>query len=124
MEGRVIAALGRWYRRECLRYQCKLRTALADPAVHQAARDAVPCPTCGAEDEQECLYGLYGSYRGAGPNGEPLPGRHYEGKVHTRRISEYLAQTGTPYPVDVRIRKRTLTMNSRLAPRQNRRPAV
>lgn len=99
----LVGALSRWYRRECLRYEARLTAALADQAVHLAARDAVACPTCHAEDEQECLYGRYGSYLGAGPHGEPLPARAYPGRVHTRRIADYLATAGVPRPVDVRL---------------------
>lgn len=99
-----MGAIRRFLRRQCLGYEATVRRALADDAMHIAARDGIGCPICGAEDEQECLYGVgYGRpVGGCGPRGEHLPARCFPGKVHTRRISRYLASMGIDRPFDPR----------------------
>lgn len=100
----LMGAIRRYFRRQCLKYEASLRRAMADDAVHIAARDNIGCPICGAENEQECLYGAgYGVLStGSGPRGERLPARCYPGKVHTRRLSRYLVSVGIERPFDIR----------------------
>ena len=99
-----MGAIRRSLRRQCLKYETALRRAVADGMMHIVARDSIDCPICGAESQQECLYGAgYGRPAGGcGPRGEGLPARCYPGKVHTRRISRYLATVGIERPLDIR----------------------